>query len=86
MRIIKSTVNGSLDGEGIEFTEEDAGKLRAFIRRTEVKGNAAAAVVAEQVDPGPGLLTVISSDLTGNGDPSFDITGVNLRVFNSEVD
>ena len=86
VRIIKSAVNGSLDGDGIEFTEEDAGNLRAYIRRTDVKGNTAAAVAAEQVDPGSGLITVINSDLTGNGDPSFNLTNVNSRVFNSEVD
>ena len=84
--IVDSVVNDSLSQHGIEFTEEDGGGLRATVRDTEVTGNDDAAIAGEQEEPGKGRLRVIGSDLTGNGDPSFELAGIELTVEDTSFD
>lgn len=79
-------VHGSLSQNGIEFTEEDRGSLEAEITNSSVKFNDDAAVAGEQTGKGSGLITVIDSDLTENGDDSFDVEDIDIEVINTLVD
>ena len=79
-------VNDSLSQNGIEFTEEDMGSLYAEISNSLVTGNDDAAVAGEQTSKGAGLIVVSDSDLTGNGDPSFDLTNIEVETFNTLID
>jgi hypothetical protein len=79
-------VHGSLSQNGIEFTEEDNGSLNAEITGSAVKYNDDAAVAGEQSGNGNGQVRVVDSDLSGNGDPSFDLDGIDARVRNSLID
>jgi hypothetical protein len=81
-----SSVNGSLSQDGIELLEEDAGDLTALLIKTDVQGNDDAALLAEQVAPGAGRLTTVGGDLTGNGDPSVDLTGVEATTIGTAID
>jgi len=79
-------VNDSLSQNGIEFTEEDMGSLYAEIANSLVTGNDDAAVAGEHTSKGNGLIRVSDSDLTGNGDPSFDLTDIDVEMINTLTD
>jgi len=79
-------VNDSLSQNGIEFTEEDMGSLYAEIANSLVTGNDDAAVAGEQTSKGNGLIRVSDSDLKGNGDPSFDLTDIDVEMINTLTD
>ncbi len=81
-----SVINESLSQQGIDLTEEDEGDYSVQIIDSAVKFNDDEGVASEQVAPGTGLLTIIDSDLTENGDPSLDLTGVTADITNSDID
>ncbi|MDJ0789427.1 MAG: hypothetical protein QNK05_21690 [Myxococcota bacterium] len=90
--ITRTEVNGSLSQQGIDLTEEGAGRFSGLFLGIEVTGNDDEGVAAAQEDEGTGVLFVIGSDLTGNGEPpaspepSFDLEGIDLFSFGSQID
>ena len=72
--------NSSLSQHGTEFTEEDNGSLDVVIADSDIRFNDDGAVAGEQDGRGSGLLTVIDSDLTGNGECSFEELDGSIEV------
>lgn len=81
-----SDVNESLSQHGVELAETGSGNVRASIEYSTVTGNDDAAFAGEQEDGGYGLLRVIRSNLSGNGDPSFDVDGISVYLYGSFAD
>lgn len=81
-----AVTNNSISQNGMEFTEEDNGSLEVDISNTLATGNDDAAVAGEQDARGHGLIRVSDSDLKGNGDPSFDVTNIDIDLNNTLFD
>ncbi|HKJ17897.1 MAG TPA: hypothetical protein VJ984_11140 [Xanthomonadales bacterium] len=83
-----AVVNDSLSQNGMEFTEEDDGSLWVRVSDTTATGNDDAAIAGEQQPDGTGRIQVLFSDLSGNGDPSFDVDPdeISVNTFDTLVD
>jgi hypothetical protein len=83
---VRATINGSLSQQGVELVEAGTGDFGATFVDSTITGNDDEGLAAEQVAPGVGTLRLVGSDLTGNGDPSLDLSGITLENVGSLLD
>ncbi len=84
--IVRSSSTNSLSQDGVDLTEEGDGSFVGEVVRSTITGNDNEAISAEQADAGTGTLRIVRSDLTGNGDPSLDLTGITVEIIRSAID
>jgi hypothetical protein len=85
-RVFASAIDGSLSQQGVELVELGAGVFDVAFVDSHVGGNDDEGLLAEQEAPGTGVLKLVRSDFTGNGDPSLDLAGVELVAIRSQLD